>query len=309
MQKLTTLGEVSDRIDVLSRNCVDKMIPVKEITFDNLNTVRIANQPFALKDMAQLSFAYRLGIPLQYLKRCPPDIQKYNLDHWITKEKNEELLFRFDGNDIRVVFTPRYTPVDNFEILERLDSLGYGPDTQVQCSIDQEFMMLNIPEGKAFTVNGDKMKAGLSLSNSEVGIAALAISAFILRLVCTNGMISSTHVAEKYKHISRRILDEFPDVLNRVSNELANQKNRILLSLNSKVANPENTIKSLNRQFALGKVEQEAVEWAWPQEAGDSMFHIVNTYTRAAQYENLPSESAYTLQRTGGNILAMVKED
>lgn len=309
MQKLTTLGKVSDIVDVLSRNCVDKMIPAREITFDNLNTVRIANEPFALRDMAQLSFAYRLGIPLQYLKRCPPEIQKYNLDHWITKEKNEELLFRFDGNDVRVVFTPRYTPVDNFEILERLDSLGYGPDTEVQCSVDHEFMMLNIPEGKAFTVNGDKMRPGLSLSNSEVGIAALSISAFILRLVCTNGMISSTHVAEKYKHISRRILDEFPEVLGRVSNELASQKNRFLLSLNSKVAHPENTIKSLNRQFALGKVEQEAVEWAWPQEAGDTMFHIVNTYTRAAQFENLPSESAYTLQKTGGNILAMVKEE
>lgn len=309
MQKLTTLGKVSDTVDALSRNCVDKMIPVQEITFDNLNTVRIANQPFALRDMAQLSFAYRLGIPLQYLKRCPPEIQKYNLDHWITKEKNEELLFRFDGNNVRVVFTPRYTPVDNFEILERLDSLGYGPDTEVQCSVDHEFMMLNIPEGKAFTVNGDKMKSGLSLSNSEVGIAALSISAFILRLVCTNGMISSTHVAEKYKHISRKILDEFPEVLERVSRELANQKNRFLLSLNSKVAHPENTIKSFNRQFALGKTEQDAVEWAWPQEAGDTMFHIVNTYTRAAQFENLPSESSFKLQKTGGNILAMVKEE
>lgn len=309
MQKLITLGEVSDTVDKLSRNCVDKMIPVQEITFDSLDTVRIANEPFALRDMAQLSFAYRLGIPLQYLKRCPPDIQKYNLDHWITKEKNEELLFRFDGNDVRVVFTPRYTPVDNFEILERLDSLGYGPDTEVQCSVDNEFMMLNIPEGKAFTVNGDKMKSGLSLSNSEVGIAALSLSAFLLRLVCTNGMISSTHVAEKYKHISRRILDEFPEVLERVSNELANQKNRFLLSLNSKVAYPENTIKSFNRQFALGKIEQEAVEWAWPQETGDTMFHIVNTYTRAAQYDHLSSESSFKLQKTGGNILAMVKEE
>lgn len=309
MQKLTTLGEVSDRIDALSRNCVDRMIPVDEITFDNLNTIRIANEPFTLRDMAQLSFAYRLAIPLQYLKRCPPEVQKYNLDHWITKEKNEELLFRFDGNDVRVVFTPRYTPVDNFEILERLDSLGYGPDTEVQCSVDNEFMMLNIPEGKAFTVNGDKMRPGLSLSNSEVGIAALSISAFILRLVCTNGMISSTHVAEKYKHISRKILDEFPDVLGRVSLELASQKNRFLVSLNSKVANPETTLKNFNRQFALGKAEQEAVEWAWPQEAGDTMFHIVNTYTRAAQFEALPSESAYTLQKTGGNILAMVKEE
>ena len=112
-----------------------------------------------------------------------------------TKEKNNELLFRFDGDEVRAIFTPRYTPVDNFEILERLDSLGYSSDTEVQCSVDQELMMLNIPAGNTFTINGDTMKTGLSISNSEIGIASLSISAFILRLICTNGMISATGVA------------------------------------------------------------------------------------------------------------------
>jgi len=34
-------------------------------------------------------------------------------------------------------------------------------------------------------------------------------------------------------------------------------------------------------QFQLGKIEKEAVEWARPLEAGDTMFNVVNTYTRA----------------------------
>ena len=43
-------------------------------------------------------------------------------------------------------------------------------------------------------------------------------------------------------------------------------------SIESQVDNPESTIESFNRQFQLGKTEKEAVEWAWPLEAGDTMF-------------------------------------
>ena len=48
--------------------------------------------------------------------------------------------------------------MDNFEILERLDSLGYGADASVQCHLDGEFMLLNLPDGeKSFHLNGDRM--------------------------------------------------------------------------------------------------------------------------------------------------------
>ncbi|MEE8380336.1 MAG: hypothetical protein V3R78_00470 [Thermodesulfobacteriota bacterium] len=70
--------------------------------------------------------------------------------------------------------------------------------------------------------------------------------------------------------------------------------------------NPESTIETFNRQFQLGKIEKEAVEWAWPLEAGDTMFNVVNAYTRAAQFEGLAAESSYRLQKVGGDILTML---
>jgi hypothetical protein len=43
-------------------------------------------------------------------------------------------------------------------------------------------MSLSILDGKkAFDINGDKFKPGISISNSEVGLASLSIAAFILR--------------------------------------------------------------------------------------------------------------------------------
>jgi len=124
----------------------------------------------------------------------------------------------------------------------------------------------------------------ISVGNSEVGLASLTISAFCLRLICTNGMVSKTSVDTSYRHVSVRILKEFPEVWNRTSQDLDRQRQQWEISVQSPVENPESTLKVFNRQFELNKQEAETVEWAWPQETGDKIFHIVNTSTRAAHY-------------------------
>ena len=79
-------------------------------------------------------------------------------------------------------------------------------------------------------------------------------------------------------------------------------RNRFRLSLESPIDNPLATFERFNKQFALKEPEREAVAWAWPQEAGDSMFSILNTYTRAAAMKGLPAESSYRLQKVGGEV-------
>jgi len=308
MSNMTTLSKVMERVDNMSRNHDDQFIGVKDISFEDLKTIRIGDESHRLRPVAQQSIANRLGIPIQYLRKCPEDIQALNMNHWIKHEKNEELFFRFDGNDVRAVFTPRYIPTDNLEVLQKLDALDYDPDTKVQCSLDDEFMSLSIPDGnQTFQVNGERMTPGISVSNSEVGLASLSIAAFMLRLICTNGMISKTEVSASYRHVSAKILSELPGVFSNVSQELGRQKEQIRLSLESKVDNPESTITSFNNQFQLNKEEKGAVAWALPMEYGFTMFHVLNVYTKAAQFEELPAESTFRLQKVGGMILGMVK--
>jgi len=78
------------------------------------------------------------------------------------------------------------------------------------------------------------------------------------------------------------------------------------LSLESPVDDPFATLEQSNKQFALKESEREAIVWAWPQEAGGTMFHLVNKYTKASQMNGLPAESSYQLQRVGGAILGML---
>jgi hypothetical protein len=73
------------------------------------------------------------------------------------------------------------------------------------------------------------------------------------------------------------------------------------------VENPLMTIESFNRQSQIGEKEREAVKWGWEQEIGKTMSHVVNAYTRAAQFDGLSVEASYRLQKVGGMVLGMVK--
>jgi hypothetical protein len=59
MQKLTTLGKVFDRVDALSSACYDDAINVSDISFDNLDTVKIAGEPHQLRPVAQRAISNR----------------------------------------------------------------------------------------------------------------------------------------------------------------------------------------------------------------------------------------------------------
>ena len=138
-------------------------------------------------------------------------------------------------------------------------------------------------------------------------MASLRIAAFYLRLVCTNGLIAKAQFATAYRHISRRILDDFPNVFSQVSQHLLRQRDQFRISMESRVDDPVATMKSFNRQFQLGESEVEAADWGWIWEPGNTMFHIVNAYTRGAMFTGLPAGSSYKLQTVGGQILAMMK--
>ena len=49
------------------------------------------------------------------------------------------------------------------------------------------------------------------------------------------------------------------------------------------------------------------IKRGWEQEMGNTMFHVVNASTRAAQFGGLPAEASYRLQKDGGMVLGMVK--
>ena len=311
MRQTITLEKAITQVhDISSRN-YDEMVSVKEMRFESLNQMTIAGQPFGLAPTAQRLISNRLRVPFSYLDRCPVELQQENLNYWIEQEsRNRDALFcRFAGDRVRAIFTERYTVIDNMEVLSKMIDYGFSPQCEVHLSLDPEMMGLKIPEfGRTFKLSeNDKVVPGISISNSEVGLLCLTIQAYYYRLVCTNGLITQTSVDARYKHISRKIMNEFHNIIENVSVHSQHGRDRLMISSQTAVDNPERTIERFAIQFQIPKEETEIIKQAYYLEQGGTMFHIINAFTRAAQNSSLSAFSSHRLERTGGNILSMLK--
>jgi hypothetical protein len=306
----TNFAETKDLVAKMAENYHDETIPLSEMCFNSLDSIMIAGQEYGLLATAQRLFANKLRVPHSYLERCSYGLQAHNLNYWLEREKQQRdtLFCRFDGQQMRAVFTDRYKALDNQEIIDKMDQYGFRSETEVHLDLDANLMVIKVPDyTRAFALNHDRMVPGIAVSNSEVGILAFSVEAYFYRLICTNGLISKTQVASKFRHISYKALTDFNRILEQVIYESRYGQNSLAVSTERMVADPLATISAFSRQFQLTKKETEAVERAWRLEPGQTMFHVINAYTRGAQADELSGEGKNKLERVGGQILALTK--
>ena len=309
-----TLGDVHSKLKIMSKNHFDELVRVRDIQFNSMDEIMIGSSTYNLHPTAQQGMAYRMGgVPLSYLRKCPPDLAAMNLNHWLTEEKNEELFFRFDGKHVRAVLSTRYSPINHLDVVEHLiKEMAFTEDTQVDVAMDSSFMSLSIPNAeKSFSVRGDEHQAGISISNSEVGISALHVGMLLYRLICSNGMVSQVGAGKKsFRHVgSTGVLEDLPKHIKEIATNSTTQSNQLAISMDSHVDDPESTFREFYRRWQVSKEEKKAVEWGYLQEPGFTMFSVIQAFTRGSQFNlDFPVESAHKLQVIGGRILNMVKQ-
>ena len=112
----TTLGQLVEHVENVSRGNYDETIPLSDMEFANLKEMYIGNVGVEVLPQAQRLLANRLRVPFTYLDRCPADLQAENLNYWLEQEKKERGTFfcRFNcEHQVRAVFTDRYTAIDH----------------------------------------------------------------------------------------------------------------------------------------------------------------------------------------------------
>ena len=88
--KMTTLAGVDQRVNELSRNCWDDNVQ-KKISVSMIFPVSEFPVKAIISDrLHKEALSARLGVPYQYLKKCPSYLQAENLNHWIEEESNDE---------------------------------------------------------------------------------------------------------------------------------------------------------------------------------------------------------------------------
>ena len=302
-----------EQVETMSSGNFDETVSLSEIEFGSLNEMWIGGVGVEVLPQAQRLLANRLRTPFSYLDRCPPELQAQNLNYWLEQERKERESFflRFNGqHQVRAAFTTRFEPIDNYEILLKMIDLGFQPEQEVMHRIDDGMMVVKVPEyARSFEVAlKDNVVPGLSFGNSEIGFASFCIECFYLRLVCTNGMVVPVSVGQsRFKHISRKAFEALPETIRQVAESSNRQQAQMVISVNTPVHNPIQTIESFNKRFGLTLAEGEMVKASFAQETGETMWNVIQAYTGSARAPELTVEAAYRLERAGGQILALVK--
>lgn len=147
-----------------------------------------------------------VGIPKVYYKRMleHPELLAKNVKHWMGLSSDRRLIRVLDGN-VRAILSKKYRRLDNYDLFNMI--VPYLNTEQVEiesCEITDQRLYIkgwtHKLEGEA--KNGDLVKAGILVQNSEIGKGRLCIKPLLYKQVCTNGMIIDELGKEKY-HIGR----------------------------------------------------------------------------------------------------------
>jgi hypothetical protein len=161
------------------------------------------NGGLALRPTAHAQLAAAVGIPKPYYDRMladAPDLLAANVNRWLTAQPVRKLVRTLDGA-ARAILSDSYRPLDNFDLAEAVLPTLVGVEAEVvSCDVtDARFYLKAVTKRVEGEVKpGDVIRAGLVVSNSEIGHGALRVEALDYRLVCTNGMIREAAVRKAH---------------------------------------------------------------------------------------------------------------
>ena len=188
---------------------------------------------FGVTEHAHRQIGERIGIPAKYYDRMlseAPDLLERNVNHWFESDPERRMVRTLDG-DTRAFLSERFRPMDNHDLAEAvLPALANAGAKVESCEITPSRMyikgvvesiqvMVPPPAGRRGYGYGNEVvvSPGIVISNSEVGVGALAIQPAVHFLSCTNMAVWAQHALRKY-HVGKALADANDDVWQFLSN-------------------------------------------------------------------------------------------
>ena len=169
-----------------------------------------------LSDWAHSQVAGKLDIPLKYYRRMreqAPELLARNINTWlpttnkvlVSNPQNRKLLLRTMDGNIRAVLSDRYKILDNHDLLlkslEEFREVG-AELHRADLTPNHMYIKAIVPHTIEEIRLGDTVVPGVIIQNSEVGAGAFKVMPFMLRQVCSNGMIGESTITKI--HLGRK---------------------------------------------------------------------------------------------------------
>jgi hypothetical protein len=234
-------------------------------------------------------------VPAGYLARCPSVLAAQNLNYWLAAPGPREQCVLVRAREeagaagtIRAILSDRYVPVDHRPLLESLRALAPRHHLTVTAwSLDDHFLTLRLLVQADHPASlADPFRVGLHVSNSEVGLGAVAFSAFISRLVCTNGLIVKVADLGGFhrRHLGR-VGEVLPEIVQAALPQVLTEAERAGYRFAQLRGRPtplavEAFVARTAQQLELS---QEARRSVVARLEGETLYDLVNAFTLAAQ--------------------------
>ena len=260
-----------------------------------------------------------IGVPSAYASKCfengEGELARLNFDHW-QKNLPEKVLVRMYSTDtsdltVKAVLSNRFTPVSNSRVFDMLDdTVDFNRYRCNQAYLSEEKMHLRFVDFDPLPI-GDRMYAGFTVSNNEIGRGAISIKFFLYRFACKNGIVRAEKSGTLFrqKHLGFSIEDEieFKRSLDDIEYLRQNAVTQILEAQkkNLSVKEIDAYLERVRKELHLGKVleieKMPAAEWINDQ-FGSNLWGVINFVTQKAQEYTL--DNRLEMEQYAGRLLA-----
>lgn len=205
----------------LEAQVVEKAEGATDIVLAGVN-----GETMPLRNHAHRQLGDALQIPARYYDRMraeQPDLLARNVNTWLASRREEQRMLRTLDGEVRAVLSPKYRPMDNFELAHAVLPKLMGMQVQIMsCALTETRMYIKVilpelsddlPEGCVWGTGHNmvaeysgnragKVVAALTIRNSEVGDGALAIEPSVFTTWCTNLAVMKEVSMRKF-HVGR----------------------------------------------------------------------------------------------------------
>lgn len=325
---MLTLSAVRQQLEARRERTSSHIVPKASLRLDDSGKLGAGDRTFYLAVEGREKLAREAGIPANFFAKCPPPLQSELFNTFYPKALPEhsdpgKILLVVQDEKFAVGLAPAdlvFLPTSEvFELA--LDARPSNIDEDelevAHLHLDGDSRVSIVSREKKTNPRPDDLvKAGIDIRHSDVGEFATQIDTFLLRLACSNGMLSRvcTHGSKTPVRV-RRAAAHHEDLTRQRIAEVARQG---WAELDAKMAaveqlatesvdNPGALIRSIGEKLRLSdRLIQEIVDAPNQDELGPSgtLWDVVGAFSRVGTHHSRlsPATRRY-LQELSGDMI------
>ncbi len=287
---------LQQRDDALTRHTVDAGDLRVQVVSEDDAVLRIAGgDDLLMTDGSITEMAKHFGVAVNTFRKFPMDLQQHTMNRLLRehRQNGDGFIGVYSVDDRGIAFTDPGKPyipcVPIFD--SALQAVNPEEDRELQdFSLRRHGFTVNMMTDKAIDVEnvGDITQGGIRVKHSDVGAFGTSLAALLLRLVCLNGLMRSSSLAQG--RFSSE--DEFEagamvhDWATELYLELDEHLHAYERLAEVPIPSPYEAIESLGERNGLSEECTEMVLDAYALESDfpDSMYRLTNALTYTATH-------------------------